>query len=473
MQWQPGRPDQQSWGQQGQTEGRSPAATGIVGATANMATLRHRSSAAQESRGMWGWWIRLTTPTMRPEMLDDRRTREHQRRAELTSIVAPFVLLSTSLLIQQALVDPITAVGIIASCLMMVSALVLNRLGAQVPAALLLVLGIDLPVEWTLILAHGGLGAAWLPAFDLFVIPLIAAGFLLSRRYIPVIVALHIAVILGDYYFLPKNADLAPLIQTWGTGVVFQRAIIIQVLGGVLGFVAARSVDQAIARADRAEDLAAMEHQLAEQKQQLDEGIRKILETHVRVANGDFNARAPLNPDNVLFQIASSLNNLLNRLGRASQAEHVLQRTIAEVGRLRDSLLAARAGRQPLWPAPSGTPVDGLIEVLALPAPLRQGQSANLPGSDQTGGQLPPPYPGQPSGPRGMPGQSSGTYGAPSGPRGMPGQPSGPQGWRGEGMAPNTGPVAPMPESPWTMPELPPVPLPDWLTPDDPTTRRE
>ncbi|HEU5348409.1 MAG TPA: hypothetical protein VFU63_07330, partial [Ktedonobacterales bacterium] len=365
MQWQPGRPDQPRWVQQGQTEGRSPVAVPVT------ATLHRPSSTAREPRAGRNWWVRLTTPTIPPDAQQDRRGRERQRRAELTSIVAPFALLSSGLLIQQALVDPITAVGVITACLMMVCALVLNRVGAQVPAALLLILGMDLPVEWALVSARGGLGAAWLPTFDLFVVPLIAAGFLLSRRYIPILVALHIAVILGDFDFLPKTADLVSLIQVWGAGVAFQRAIIIQVVGGVLGFVAARSVDQAIARADRAEDLAAIEHELAEQKQQLDEGIRRILETHVRVANGDFNARAPLNPDNVLFQIASSLNNLLNRLGRASQAEHVLQRTIVEAGRLRDSLLAARAGRQPLWPAPSGTPVDGLIEILTMPAPPR------------------------------------------------------------------------------------------------------
>lgn len=455
MQWQPGRPDQQQWAQQGQTEGRTSTPTAMP---------QRRASATQEQRGVWGWWVRLTTPTIRPEMADDRRAREHQRRAELTSVVAPFVLLSTALLAQQALVDPVTGAGVIASCLMLVCALFLNRLGAQGPAALLLVLGIDIPVEGTIISAHGGLGAAWLPAFDLFVIPLIAAGFLLSRRFIPAVVALHIAVILGDFYFLPKNPDLTPLIQVWGVGVVFQRALIIQVLGGVLGFVAARSVDQAIARADRAEDLAAMEHELVEQKRQLDEGIRKILETHVRVANGDFNARAPLNPDNVLFQIASSLNTLLNRLGRASQAEHILQRTIAEVGRLRDSLLAARAGRQPLWPAPSGTPVDGLIEVLAMPAPMRPGQSMQLSGADQAGGQtggLPPMgYPNQlmPSGPL-----------AP-GARGMTGPSSGPQGRRPEGMAPHSGPGGPSSENPWTLPDMPP--LPDWLSPDDPNSRR-
>lgn len=459
MQWQPGRPDQQQWVQQRQTEGRSPVAVPTT------ATLRRPPSSAQESRGGRNWWIRLTTPAIPPEVRQDRRARERQRRAELTSIVAPFAVLSIGLLIQQALVDPITAVGMITASLMMVSALVLNRLGAQVAAALLLILGMDLPLEWSLVSARGGLSAAWLPTFDLFVVPLIAAGFLLSRRYIPALVALHVAVILGDFYLLPKTPDLVSLIQVWGIGVAFQRAIIIQVVGGVLGFVAARSVDQAIARADRAEDLAAIEHELAEQKQQLDEGIRKILETHVRVANGDFNARAPLNPDNVLFQIASSLNTLLNRLGRASQAEHVLQRTIAEVGRLRDSLLAARAGRQPLWPAPSGTPVDGLIEVLAMPAPSRQGQPMQLPGSDQTSGRPSAGYPG--------PSMPSGPFGAPSDAHGVPGQPSGPQGRRLEGLAPNSGPGGSTADSPWSMPELPPVPLPDWLMPDDPNTRRE
>src|SRR5690349_22119005 len=47
-----------------------------------------------------------------------------------------------------------------------------------------------------------------------------------------------------------------------------------------------------------------------------------LFRSHVRAANGDYTARAPLGQDNLLWQIASSLNNLLSRLQRSRSEEH-------------------------------------------------------------------------------------------------------------------------------------------------------
>jgi hypothetical protein len=208
-----------------------------------------------------------------------------------------------------------------------------------------------------------------------------------------------------------------------------------------------------------------MEHHLAEQKYQMELGIREILNTHVRIANGDFGARAPLTQDNVLFQIAASLNNLLNRLSRAGQAEFLYQRTVIEIKRLRDSLLAARAGRQPLWPAPSGTPVDTLIEVIA--GQQRPSGAAHLPPGDPYWREAPAgAYP--PSAPGGRPGSSnpyapsatSGPFGAPTDPWSTPG------GTYPPSDAPDpmgsTAPLATPEDNPWEMP-----PLPDWMRHED------
>ena len=72
--------------------------------------------------------------------------------------------------------------------------------------------------------------------------------------------------------------------------------------------------------------VAILEHTLVEQRKELEAGIEQILQTHVAVANGNLNARAPLAQDHMLWHIARALNNLLVRLQRASQAERELQR---------------------------------------------------------------------------------------------------------------------------------------------------
>ena len=78
------------------------------------------------------------------------------------------------------------------------------------------------------------------------------------------------------------------------------------------------------------EEIMALQAAITKQKQELEDGIQQILETHVHVANGDFTTRAPLTQDHLLWQIAYSLNNLLARLQRLSQAEAELQQTKLE-----------------------------------------------------------------------------------------------------------------------------------------------
>jgi hypothetical protein len=87
-------------------------------------------------------------------------------------------------------------------------------------------------------------------------------------------------------------------------------------------------------------EIIALERSNAEQKYQLEAGIQLILQTHVQTANGNFSARAPLTEDHVLWQIAYSLNNLLARLQRLSQADIELHQTKLNAARVVGSLQA-------------------------------------------------------------------------------------------------------------------------------------
>src|SRR5262249_7466284 len=133
----------------------------------------------------------------------------------------------------------------------------------------------------------------------------------------------------------------------WG---MINRHLAAVIFASLFSSIGAFSVERAILRADRAEAFALLEHQIADQKRQLDVGIQQILQTHVRAANGDFQARAPQMPGSVLWQISASLNNLLGRLQRAGTAEFRLQRTEEELARLAAALRDAQAGRRPIWP---------------------------------------------------------------------------------------------------------------------------
>jgi hypothetical protein len=199
-----------------------------------------------------------------------------------------------------------------------------------------------------------------------------------------------------------------------GTIALLARPIGLQILLAIVAYLWVRGVDEQVRRADRAEEVAALEHAYAVHRQQLEIGVRQILQTHVRIANGDYNFRAPLTQDNVLWQIAVSLNNLVTRLRTSSQeagqAAHELARQNDEIQRLAMALRDLQANRRPVWPAPTGTAVDQLIAILSGrsrpqqyslgPAPFSRDGSPERSGSSRPG--VPPMFTPTP-----VPGQSS------------------------------------------------------------------
>lgn len=317
------------------------------------------------------WWLRLTAPpgTSDYDAASTHWEREHLRRCGLTSMIAPFVFFAPLLLLQQAGMDLVTAISIVALMGVALLALAFNRSGKQVLSALLLVGSMDLVIEGALLSAKGGLSTGWLLTFDLFIIPLITVGVLLSRKYLWLFLLLHVTYILGDFYLLPHASDLDTLIQVWhGPAVAFARPIIIQVGGCLLSFIEVRSTDRAIVRADRAEEVNALQQTIIEEKRQLELGIKEIVSTLAHAANGHFTMRASLSQENLLWQIAASLNTLFARLHHSRQAEATLRQTEQEITRLVQALRATKAGQRVIWPLPHGGPLDPLLqEVRSLP----------------------------------------------------------------------------------------------------------
>jgi len=409
--------------------------------------------------GLLGWWLSLTAPP-RPLGLVPVAERERIRKAELTSVsmLAVFVFLVT--LVSNSLADPSTGEAVGTMALGLVLAALLNRTGRTRVAAWLVPTLLMLLIMAAIVQAKGGLRLIWLPAYDLFVLPIFLTSLIADRRSPWVFATIAITFIIGDFTLQPHahittaNAngfdDIAyetNIFSWWG---MVNRHVALAFFAGFFGWLGATSVDSAIRRADRAEELAGLEHAVAEQRRQLEVGAQQLLETHVRVANGDFAARAPVVQDNILWQVAASLNNLLARLQKSAQSDHQLRRTEDELRRLAGAIDDAQAGRRPIWPAPTGTAADLIIERItgrsrqAQPAPL-MGPSPQL--SPQNSRHFPaqPPFsqspwspqmpPSAPSMPSQMPSQMPPP--APSTQGQMPaGAPFGP-GWV------NSGPLAP------------------------------
>lgn len=334
------------------------------------AYLIERVPNSTQKSGLLERWYRLTAPPTPPADASLAQ-REKARRGRLASMILLFVIILIIVMFPVVIFNhtlfPIMLGALLASSI----ALLLNRSGRIMAGGILMVCFVDLGFATGLVMTHGGLGVYNLPTFDLLTIAELLAVSLLPPRSVFFVALANCLFIWFGLSFLPHNAELSQLLATTGYSVIV-RPIILQVIVAIVTFLWVRSATQAIARADRAEVIATLEHTIAEQehavaqeKRLLDASIAQIVETHMRVANGDFNARVPLTQDNVLWQIAGSLNNLLSRLQRLRQSEETLQkmqpqiyqarqigfelqRSRQEIAFLVAALQNAKAGRQPI-----------------------------------------------------------------------------------------------------------------------------
>src|SRR5260370_19621357 len=146
---------------------------------------------------------------------------------------------------------------------------------------------------------------------------------------------------------------LYPLLASWMAYDVIVQPIGLQIIVAAVTYLWVRSALHAIARADRAEEIAELQRREAERTRQLETEIQQLLQTQVRAANGDLTVRTNLSQDNLLWQVGVSLNMLLTRLQKAgreaSRAEYENQQLRWEVARLSEVVREARAGRQSAW----------------------------------------------------------------------------------------------------------------------------
>lgn len=322
------------------------------------------SLAEQPGSGPVHFWAVLTGPgDNAPQFtLEERNT---LRRARLASAVMFGMLLLALLALPLGLQDPtratLGAVGILFVAVLI--AALLNRFGHVTSAGLILVA--------TLLFAIGGsvMGAPildwiYLPAFDLLSIVVGVAALVLPRPIMWGAALASIALVVADMFTQKRSAVLEAFVAQNGIYPLVGRPVIAILLTAVLFHLITRFMDREIRRADRGEELAELERRELERTRELEEGVRQLLAVHVHLANGDFNVKVPTIRNQLLWQIGSSLNNLVARLGRLAQSDFVVRRTQEETNRLVEALYAVNSGRTPIWPNAAGTPLAALVDTL-------------------------------------------------------------------------------------------------------------
>jgi hypothetical protein len=362
--------------------------------------------------GFFGWWIDRTAPPVpsRPGAVSIAE-RERLRKAELTSISILAIMAFLLALLSNSLADPSTGQAVATMAVVLVIAILLNRAPRatswRTRVAAYMVPGIMMLLIMAAILqAGGGLRLIWLPAYDLLALPIFISSLIIDRRAPWIFGLVAITFIALDFNLqghvlitapgATRFDDIAYETAIWTPWGMINRHIALCLFAAFFGWLGARSVDGALARADRAEEVARLEHAVAEQRRALEEGVQQLLQTHVRLANGEFSARVQPMRDPLLWQVGVSLNNLAGRVQNASKSDFDKRRLEEEVGHLYAALADAKAGRPPVWPAPTGTVVDAVVALLSgRPAP-----AAAPPSRPQAQGMPNAPYSPAPTPPR-------------------------------------------------------------------------
>ncbi len=300
----------------------------------SMARLLPDTSENEFGRLMWlNWWYQLSLP-QKPAESAPFQKRDTYRRARFASTL---LLLLFSMMILGTLISALS--GNFANILLtggvliaLVIALLFNRSGLLVFEGLLIV-GL-----WTIGIVLSFVTQPSISIGTVIQYDLLSVGILLAITFFPAwsvffITAFNTIFILVSINRLHPTAQLAQLIAQDGIGRVVTRPISLMVVIMIITWLWARSGQHALKRADRAEMIAKLQYDLAErdqaityQKAQLEQSIQQISQTLTSYSNGNIAARVPLTQDNVLWNIAGPINNLLNRVQRMRMAEAELNR---------------------------------------------------------------------------------------------------------------------------------------------------
>ncbi len=326
---------------------------------------RRRRSPSSLVRDLTDTWFRLTAPPV-PPLGAGFAARERARRGHLASTLLLLVLLLWFAAFPEALASqsaanlPIFGIGL----LVIGGALLLNRLGAVAVVALLLIASIDVGYVAILVSAHATLDLLVVPVFDLLVYAVLIAVSLLPPALVFLVALSNMVLIVGAVYLRPHTPEFDALLQSGHIDGILVQPITLQLAVALVTYLWVRSAVQAIRRADRAEEMALLEARERDRVREIDEGVRQLLDVHVRVANGDFHVQVPVLRSAPLWQVGNSLNRLIARMARLAQADFTLRREQEEAQRLVAAIDAWGRGQLLLWPAPTGLPLDGVIEAL-------------------------------------------------------------------------------------------------------------
>jgi hypothetical protein len=312
-------------------------------------------------------WYRWTSPA-EPSATASYKQRDLYRRGQLASTIMLALQIILVIIMPIGLFGPNKQIFITAIFLTIIIAIsaAFNRAGRVNIAGLIMSLSLNLGICMSILRSPHGLAPDSIAQFDLLVFSELFVASLLPINWVWASALFNIAFSIYELTYAPRTA-LMQTVMTTSYYAVVSRPIQIHLLVTVVLFLWVVNANRAIKRADRAEEIARLERDLAqqnkaikEQKQGLERSIDQIVETLMRWSNGALDARIPLGQSNVLWQVAGSINNLLGRVQRSRQESTMFQQTNEAIRRFYEARTRVNGGAILDWQR-TNTPVDTLV----------------------------------------------------------------------------------------------------------------
>ncbi|HLW00277.1 MAG TPA: hypothetical protein VKT82_16540 [Ktedonobacterales bacterium] len=319
------------------------------------------SSPLGKRAGIAGWWLNLTAPP-RPSGILLLFERERIRKAELSSYSILAVFFFLLLLVSDTLTQPSARFAIIGMAIGLCIAALFNRSGWTRTAAYLVPLLLMVFIMAAILMISGGLSLPWLPTYDLFAIPIFLSSITLDRRAPWILAPIAIVFVLLDFQFQTRSIINIPGVvnfdhityteRTVGYWGMVNRHVALIFFAAFFSWLGARSVEQAIARADQAEEVAKLEESFAQAEQErtelLNAFIQELVDAFVAQANGT-ERYLQVPPNHPLAATVQFLNQRLKRLREGGQDEVWRTRQVQAANKLLEERLGHIAmGELPL-----------------------------------------------------------------------------------------------------------------------------
>ncbi|MBO0792285.1 MAG: hypothetical protein J2P36_15255 [Ktedonobacteraceae bacterium] len=295
-------------------------------------------SSSRPSRGplqtlLRGWHHLSCALPEEPDRTQPLARREAFRRGRLCSYMILFCIAFNILGIPAALfgTNPLLLVVLLFSAPLEVIAIVLNRTGQTWIAGGIVILIFEVGIAYNLATTPGGISPTILPIFDLYVIPLLFAVFVLPRLLV-------VALTMGNYILVgvgvlgvgvirfPETTELMNQVSQYGPAILTVPFFLFFIICGA-GLLWDSSATRALARADMAEELIRLEQDLnahnrtaSQDKVRLELEIDRLCEALTAVANGH-TPSAPVGEESMLWKLMGPLNNQLKRIENLRRIE--------------------------------------------------------------------------------------------------------------------------------------------------------